>query len=29
VLRRRAGADLTPWLVARQLAAHARALGGE
>jgi monoamine oxidase len=29
VLRRRAGADLAPWLVARQLAEHARALGGE
>ena len=29
VLRRRAGADLTPWLVARQLAARAGALGGE
>jgi monoamine oxidase len=29
IIRRRAGADLAPWLVARQLAAHAAALGGE
>ena len=29
VIRRRMGAELAPWLVARQLAEHAAALGGE